>query len=106
MNVTSSSEVDEAISILFHLHLSQTGLKALFGKNGEFVEALTHVMQRTANDEPRAYSISLLKSVMEVVEPVQVMSLKPHLFIELTRILVEQISPKATKAALINCFQV
>ncbi|KAI3798313.1 hypothetical protein L1987_33585 [Smallanthus sonchifolius] len=99
-NVTSSSEVDEAISILFHLRLSQTGLKALFGKNGEFVEALTHVMQRTANDESRAYSVSLLKSMMEVVEPVQVMHLKPHLFIELTRILVKPISQKATKAAL------
>ncbi|KAI3794820.1 hypothetical protein L1987_37459 [Smallanthus sonchifolius] len=99
-NVTSSSEVDEAISILFHLRLSQTGLKALLGKNGEFVEALTHVMQRTANDESRAYSVSLLKSMMGVVEPVQVMSLKPHFFIEVTRILVKQISPKATKAAL------
>ncbi|KAI3798310.1 hypothetical protein L1987_33581 [Smallanthus sonchifolius] len=107
-NVTSSSpageysgsEVDEAISILYHLRLSQTGLKALFGKNGEFVEALTHVMQRTANDESRAYSVLLLKSMMEVVEPVQVMYLKPDFFIELTRILVKQISQKATKAAL------
>ncbi|KAL8201627.1 hypothetical protein R6Q57_010774 [Mikania cordata] len=105
-NVTSSSPtgefdnfltaVDEAVTILYHLHLSQTSLKMLFGKNGEFVEALTCSMQ----DESRAYTVTLLKSMMEAAEPVQMMSLKPQVFIELKRVLVKQISQKATKAAL------
>ncbi|KAJ0659556.1 putative armadillo-like helical protein [Helianthus annuus] len=76
-NMTSSSAAgefsDEAVSILYHLHMSQTGLKALFGRNGEFIEALTRTMQRTDNDESRTYAVLLLKSMMEVVEPVQVM---------------------------------
>ncbi|MFS8008893.1 putative U box domain, armadillo-like helical, Zinc finger, RING/FYVE/PHD-type [Helianthus anomalus] len=103
-HMTSSSSAgefsDEAVSILYHLHMSQTGLKALFGRNGEFIEALTRTMQRTDNDESRTYAVLLLKSMMEVVEPVQVMSLNPHFFTELTRILVNQISQKTTKAAI------
>ncbi|KAK1411004.1 hypothetical protein QVD17_37547 [Tagetes erecta] len=93
--------VDEALSILYHLNLSQTGLKSLFGKNGEFVEALTHVMQCATSDESRTYAVLLLKSMMEVVEPVdQLMSLKPQFFVELKDVLLKQISRKATKAAL------
>ncbi|KVI08314.1 E3 ubiquitin-protein ligase PUB23-like [Cynara cardunculus var. scolymus] len=92
--------VDEAVSILYHLHLSQAGLKSLFGKTEEFVEALIHVMQRAANYESRTYAVLLLKSMFEVAEPIQVMSLKTHVFIELTQILAHKISEKATKAAL------
>ncbi|KAI3747078.1 hypothetical protein L6452_09523 [Arctium lappa] len=92
--------VDEAVSILFHLRLSQPGLKSLFGKTGEFIEALSSVMQRAASYESRTYAVLLLKSMFEVAEPIQVMSLKTHFFIELTQILAQKISEKATKAAL------
>lgn len=92
--------VDEAVSILYHLRLSQAGLKSLFGKTGEFVEALIRVMQRAANYESRTYAVLLLKSMFEVAEPIQVMSLKTHFFTELTQILSHKISEKATKAAL------
>ncbi|KAK9062447.1 hypothetical protein SSX86_019633 [Deinandra increscens subsp. villosa] len=95
--LTASSD---AVSILYHLGLSQTSLKALFGNNGEFVNAMTRVMQLTANDESRTYAILLLNSMMEVAEPIQMMSLNRHFFIELTRILIKQVSRKATKAAL------
>ncbi|PWA50797.1 zinc finger, RING/FYVE/PHD-type, Armadillo-type fold protein [Artemisia annua] len=88
------------ISILYNLRLSQTGLKSLFGKTGEFVQALTRVIQRATNFESRTYAILLLKSMFEVASPSQVMSLQPHFFIELKQILVNQISRKATKAAL------
>lgn len=106
MSSSSSTEVldveavDEAISILYNLHLSQTGLKSLFGKTGEFVQALSRVMQRATNFESRTYAVLLLKSMFEVASPSQVMSLQPHFFIELKQILVNQISRKATKAAL------
>lgn len=107
MSSSSSTEevldveaVDEAISILYNLHLSQTGLKSLFGKNGEFVQALTRVMQQATNFESRTCAVLLLKSMFEVASPNQVMSLQPHFFIELKQILINQISRKATKAAL------
>ncbi|KAL4578324.1 hypothetical protein LXL04_014445 [Taraxacum kok-saghyz] len=92
--------VDEAVSILYHLHLSETGIKSLFGKGGEFVHALTRVMQRATSYESRTYAVLLLKTMFEVAEPIEMMSIKPNLFKELTQILANQISLKATKAAL------
>ncbi|KAJ0458129.1 putative U box domain, Zinc finger, RING/FYVE/PHD-type [Helianthus annuus] len=93
VNMSLSSPVgDEAVSILYHLRLSGTGLKALFGKNGEFAETLTCVMQRAASHEPQAFAVLLLKSMIEVAEPIQVISLKLQFFIQLTHFLVKQIS--------------
>ncbi|CAI9271584.1 unnamed protein product [Lactuca saligna] len=94
------TDVDEAVSILYHLHLSKTGLKSLFGRTGEFVDALTRVMERATSYESRTYAVLLLKSMLEVAEPSQMISIKPHLFKVLTQILANQISQKATKAAL------
>nr|GEU68906.1 E3 ubiquitin-protein ligase PUB23-like [Tanacetum cinerariifolium] len=105
-NMTSSSQAgevnaaDEALSILYHLKLSQTGLKSLFGKSTDFVETLTHVMQCAASYESRTYAVMLLKSMFEVAEPMQVTSLNPSFFMQLIRILKDQISLKATKATL------
>ncbi|GKE43338.1 E3 ubiquitin protein ligase PUB23-like protein [Tanacetum coccineum] len=104
--MTSSSQAgevnaaDEALTILYHLKLSQTGLKSLFGKSTDFVETLTRVMQCAASDESRTYAVMLLKSMFEVAEPMQVTSLNPNFFEQLTEILKDQISPKATKATL------
>ncbi|KAI3518701.1 hypothetical protein L1887_07512 [Cichorium endivia] len=105
-NLTSSSPteevsvVDEAVYILYHLHLSPTGLKTLLGKAEEFVDALTCVMQRAANYESRTYAVLLLKSMFEVAQPIQMTSLKSQFFKVLTQILENQISQKASKAAL------
>ncbi|KAI3677047.1 hypothetical protein L1987_86665 [Smallanthus sonchifolius] len=91
---------DEALSILYHLKLSPTGIKSLFEKTGDFVETLTRVMQRAAGSESRTYAVMLLRSMFEVAEPMQVTSLNPNFFIELIHILNDQISQKATKATL------
>ncbi|KAI3743336.1 hypothetical protein L1987_61043 [Smallanthus sonchifolius] len=103
-SMTSSSQevtgADEALCILYHLKLSPTGLKSLFGKTGDFVETLTRVIQRADRYESRAYAVMLLKSMFEVAEPMQVTSLNPKFFMELVRILMDQISQKATKATL------
>ncbi|KAJ0810827.1 putative U box domain, armadillo-like helical, Zinc finger, RING/FYVE/PHD-type [Helianthus annuus] len=96
---SSSPAADEALSILYHLKLSPTGLKSLIGK-GDMVETLTRVMQRAAGYESRAYAVMLLKSMFEVAEPMQVTSLNPKFFMELVNILMDQISQKATKATL------
>ncbi|GJV97657.1 E3 ubiquitin protein ligase PUB23-like protein [Tanacetum coccineum] len=105
-NMTSSSQAgevnaaDEALAILYHLKLSQTGLKSLFGKSTDFVETLTHEMQCAASYESRTYAVMLLKSMFEVAEPMQVTSLNPSFFMQLIQILKDQISLKATKATL------
>ncbi|XP_024963658.1 E3 ubiquitin-protein ligase PUB22-like [Cynara cardunculus var. scolymus] len=108
INVTSSSPaaevsgvdgIDEALSILYHLKLSPSGLKSLL--TGDFVETLTSVMQHATSFESRTYAVMLLKSMFEVAEePMKVTLLSSRLFEELVRILVDQISQKATKATL------
>ncbi|KAI8562912.1 hypothetical protein RHMOL_Rhmol03G0072400 [Rhododendron molle] len=90
---------DEALSILFSLQLSESALKSLAVKNGEFIESLLNVL-RVGCDESRAYAVLLLNSILEVEEPTQLVALKLEFFVELVQILHDQISPKASKAAL------
>ncbi|KAK1426180.1 hypothetical protein QVD17_14849 [Tagetes erecta] len=97
-NMTGADEL--ALSILYNIKLSPTGLKYLFGKNKDFVETLTRILQRTSSYESRTYAVMLLKSMFEVAEPIQVTSLNKNLFMELVQILNDQISVKATKATL------
>lgn len=56
-------------------------------------------MQR-GNYESRAYAVFLLKSMTEVADPLQLISLKPEFFVELVQLFHDQISSKATKATL------
>lgn len=93
------SRSDEALSIIHNLHLSETVLKGLIGKNGEFVESLTRVMRQGSYDS-RAYSVMLLKSMFDVADPMGMINLRTELFTELVQILRDQVSPQATKAAL------
>ncbi|KAI3683700.1 hypothetical protein L1987_84213 [Smallanthus sonchifolius] len=106
-SITSSSSAgettgraDDALSILYHLKLSPTGLKSLFEKEVAFVETLTNLMQRTASHESRAYAVKLMNSMFEVAEPMQLTSLNPNFFLLLIQILRDQISKKATKTTL------
>ncbi|XWS43337.1 hypothetical protein CRYUN_Cryun16bG0094400 [Craigia yunnanensis] len=90
---------DEALSILYNLQLSDAALKNLMGNNGDFVVSLTRVMQR-GSFESRAYAVLLLKSMLEIADPMQLISLRPELFVELVQVLHDQISQQASKATL------
>ncbi|XP_058205331.1 E3 ubiquitin-protein ligase PUB22-like [Rhododendron vialii] len=90
---------DEALSIIFSLQLSESALKSFNTKNGEFIESLINVLQ-VGCYESRAYAVLLLNSILEVEEPAQLVALKPEFFVGLVQILHDQISPKASKAAL------
>ncbi|CAK8544153.1 unnamed protein product [Lathyrus sativus] len=97
---TNVNPVDEALSILHNLHVSEAGLKNLLAfKNCEFIESLTKVMQK-GFFESRAYAVFLLKSMSEVAEQVQLLHQKTELFVELVQVLKDQISQKVSKAAL------
>ncbi|PWA87272.1 zinc finger, RING/FYVE/PHD-type, Armadillo-type fold protein [Artemisia annua] len=92
---------DEAVGILYHMHISQATLQGLLAKNNEFVETLTRVLQRAVNYETRTYAVMLLKSMFDAAQPMQVASsLKHEFFVELVNVLNDQISHKATKATL------
>ncbi|KAK3227025.1 hypothetical protein Dsin_006887 [Dipteronia sinensis] len=95
----SSRHTDEALSILCNLQISEVCLKNLIGRNGEFVESLTQVMRR-GSYESRAYAIMLLKAMLELADPMTLISLRPELFIEVVQVFHDQISQQASKAAL------
>jgi hypothetical protein len=89
----------EALGILHNLQVSEAGLKSLIGKNGEFIETLVSVMQ-SGHYESRAYAVLLLKSMVEVADPMSMISLRTEFFIELVQVLRDQISQQASKAIL------
>ncbi|KAJ6778533.1 E3 UBIQUITIN-PROTEIN LIGASE PUB23 [Salix koriyanagi] len=91
---------DEALSILYGLQISESGLKNLaMGRNGEFIETLTKVMQG-GNYESRAYAVLLMKSMLEVADTLKLVSLKHELFAEIVQVLRDQISHQASKTTL------
>ncbi|XP_057498739.1 E3 ubiquitin-protein ligase PUB23-like [Actinidia eriantha] len=90
---------DEALSLLFSLQLTESGLKSLIARNDGFFESLTKIMQR-GNYESRAYSVLLLESVSDVADSFHLTRMKPELFLELVQILQAQISSKTSKTTL------
>ncbi|XP_060196560.1 E3 ubiquitin-protein ligase PUB23-like [Lycium barbarum] len=95
-----TSTKDEALSILYQLKLSEHGLRSLImSGNGEFIESLTHVMQR-GSYESRAYAVMLMKDMFEASTPTLVLTLKQEFFIQVVQVLRDEISQKATKASL------
>lgn len=96
---TKASE--EALSLLYNLQLSENGLKSLLQtRNGKFTESLLRVMQ-LGSYESRAYAVMLMKSMSDVADPLQLIKLgSESFFAEFVQILRDQISMKATKAAL------
>ncbi|CAM8880285.1 hypothetical protein QQ045_019130 [Rhodiola kirilowii] len=96
----SSKCVDEALTILWNMQISEAGLRKLaLAHNGEFLTSLIKILQSGSYDS-RAYALFLLKSIYEVVDRVHLISMSHEIFIELVQILHDQVSPKTTKSAL------
>ncbi|XP_058754423.1 E3 ubiquitin-protein ligase PUB23-like [Vicia villosa] len=96
---------DEAINILYNLHLTEQGLKTLLNfKNGEFLDSLMRLLQK-ANYDSRTYTVFLLKSMSKVADPSKLANLKSEFFVELVQLLKDQISKKASKATLQTLIQ-
>ncbi|GAU50792.1 hypothetical protein TSUD_135140 [Trifolium subterraneum] len=96
---------DEAIYILYNLHLTEQGLITLINfKNGEFLDSLLRLLQK-GNYDSRTYSVFLLKSMSKVAEPTKLANLKTEFFFELVQLLKDQISKKASKATLETLIQ-
>lgn len=90
---------DEAIGVLSSLKLTDEGLKHLIAQHPDFVITLTKVL-RIGNYQSRAYAAFLLKSIFEVLDPVQLIGMKAEIFVDVVHMLRDQISNQATKAAL------
>lgn len=92
----------EALSILSHLETSAMALKKLVTNNSgddRFMASLMGVL-RCGNQESRSNAIVLMKSISEALDPTQMVSIKSEFFSLVVDVLRDQISEKATKAAL------
>lgn len=104
-NKSSSSSdnfVNDAMFLLHTLQLSESGLKTLLSaeKDGSnFIDALSKVMQK-GSYESRVYAVFILKSMVEIADPVLLSGMKRDLFFQLIQLLKDQISRKASKACL------
>ena len=98
----SNDGIDEALSILSSLQLSDAALKRLLGRNGDFIKSLIRAMQR-GSYETRTHAVSLLKSMMEVAEPMLMISLETELFVELVHVLHQQGSNVVLKLLIQLC---
>jgi hypothetical protein len=100
--VFEPSLTDEALSILHNLQLSECRLKSL---TGDFLDCLIRVMQ-IGSYESRAYTVLLLKSILEVSDPMRLINLRSEFFLEIVQVLRDQISHQSTKAALLLLIQI
>ncbi|XP_059431105.1 E3 ubiquitin-protein ligase PUB23-like [Corylus avellana] len=92
--------IEIAVEILSILKISETHLRNLINNDGgEFVGALMQVL-RVGNYQSRASTTMLLKSVFEVADPNQMITIKRDFFREIVCVLQDQISQQASKAAL------
>ncbi|MED6186128.1 hypothetical protein PIB30_063847 [Stylosanthes scabra] len=107
-NDNSSTEEEEeeqdlaetAIEILFHLDLSENQIKKLINNESlRFLESLLQALKH-GSCQSRAYATLLLKSAFAVSNPIQLISVKTELFVEIVRVIRDRISQQAHKAAL------
>lgn len=104
--ITSNSEsaalTDEALHLLHTLNISESNIKDLVrsGRRDELVTALVHVLKIGGNYQSRAHAIITLRSIFEVADPMQLLNVPPEFFREVVRVLLDQISQQASKAAL------
>lgn len=96
-NNIGSSEL--AVEILFHIRSSQTHLKNLVNSDANFINSLTVVLQH-GNCQCRAHAVMLLKSSLELADPIRLMSIERELLSEIVRVIHDHISHQASKSAL------
>uniref|UniRef100_A0A0A0KJY2 U-box domain-containing protein n=2 Tax=Cucumis sativus TaxID=3659 RepID=A0A0A0KJY2_CUCSA len=93
------ASIELAVEILFHIKSSQTHLKNLVNGDVDFINSLTFVLQN-GNCQSRAYAVMLLKSSLELADPIRLMSIERELLREIVRVIHDHISHQASKSAL------
>ncbi|KAF3439484.1 hypothetical protein FNV43_RR17762 [Rhamnella rubrinervis] len=100
---SSTTALETAIEVLFHFKGSETRLRNLMKEEDSdvVIESLVRVL-KCGNNKSRAHATILLDSLLEVADPIQLVSLKTELFREVVNVLRDhhKISQQASKAAL------
>ncbi|KAL1825692.1 hypothetical protein DCAR_0313869 [Daucus carota subsp. sativus] len=95
--LNSREFVDEALELLCNLKVSETSLAQLV--NDKFFESLVFVLKSTSF-QSRVHAIMLLKSLVAVADPALLIRIQPQLVVEVVNIVKDNVSQKASKAAL------
>lgn len=99
-NGSTTVILDTAVEILFHLKSSETHLKNLVTNESEIIDSLVMVLRTCGNYQSRAYATVVMKSILDLADPVQLITVKKELFVEVVNVLRDRISQQASKAAL------
>ncbi|PKA61542.1 E3 ubiquitin-protein ligase PUB23 [Apostasia shenzhenica] len=96
-----SPAVDEAVSILHYLQMSDDRLTSLLEKSdGDLISSLTAVLRRS-NWQSRAFAVLLIKSLIEASPTATIfIHLSEEFFQEVIRVLRDRVSYQAMKAAM------
>ncbi|KAJ4761604.1 U-box domain-containing protein 23 [Rhynchospora pubera] len=97
--IPTTSACEEALNLLNSLNLSDQGWIRVLARNGDFIDILTAIMAKS-NYQSRAYAVFLLKSLVQVMSPARMILVRSELVQEVVRIIQDQVSSKAMKAAL------
>lgn len=79
------SLVDEAISILYHLEISESHLKNLVNRDDELVQSLVRILSHGIY-QSRAYAMMLLKSMFELADPFQLICIGQEFFTAIAQV--------------------
>ncbi|XP_062082440.1 E3 ubiquitin-protein ligase PUB23-like [Humulus lupulus] len=94
---------EAAVDLLFLLVIksSDAGLKKLVANDSstDIVDSLVSVL-KCGNYQSRANATVLLKSILDLADPIRIMSIGSELFKEVVSVLRDQISQQASKASL------
>lgn len=91
--------VELAVEILFHLKSYESHLKNLVNADANFINSFAFVL-RNGNCQSRAYGVMLLRSSLELADPMRLMNIERELLSEIVRVVRDHISHQASKSAL------
>ncbi|XP_062217399.1 E3 ubiquitin-protein ligase PUB23-like [Phragmites australis] len=96
---STSSQEEDALSVLYSLKPSEKSLAQILEKDGDFLDTLASVLRRPSY-RSRTYGILLLKALTAVMEPARLTTVSAKLVQEVVRVVVDRVSSKAVRAAL------
>ncbi|KAJ4747705.1 U-box domain-containing family protein [Rhynchospora pubera] len=93
--VTEQSSLNEALSILCSLHLSESNIIEIIEQHGDIMDSLAVVLQSKSANYIRSYAVQFLRSITEHVSPTRLVNVQQELFQELVNTVRDQVMTKS-----------
>lgn len=92
--ITEQSSLNEALSILCSLQLSESNIVEIIEKNCGIIDLLAVVLQKSDN-HIRSLAVQLLRSITEHVSPARIVNVQQDFFRELVNVVRDQVGTKS-----------